>query len=100
MNYEIEKLINKLENILKKDKRFYENRDYIHKKKIQHLINKNSCQNQTIDITSLVNIAKLNEPKKMQPIIIQNNNNNDNIDLRQIVKNLAKLNEDLDKIIN
>lgn len=80
MNYEIYHLINKIENIIKDDKRFIKKKEYKFKNKIQNLTKTNNIKHQSIDITPLLNLAKLNITSyQPQQISYQNNINLDNI---------------------
>ena len=93
-------LINDIEILLKQDKRFYLSDDHKYKNKIKALVESNNFTNKSIDITSLVNLAKL---QSTQPIIVDTKEivEVDNSDaLRNIIARLSELNKRMDNIVN
>lgn len=93
-------LINDIEILLKQDKRFYLSDDHKYKNKIKALVESNNFTNKSIDITSLVNLAKL---QSIKPIIVDTKEivEVDNSDaLRNIIARLSELNKRMDNIVN
>jgi hypothetical protein len=90
------KLIDDIELLLKQDKRFYTSNDYLFKNKINKL-----CHVKPIDITSIVNLAKLNiSPLNNQVVSTSNTiqeEPNDLNELEKIVSNLKYIINIVDK---
>lgn len=85
-----------MEILLKQDKRFHLSNDHKYRGKIKKLAE----SSQSIDITPLVNLTKL-QPEK--PVIISTKeiietNNSDS--LKKIITRLSELNKKMDKILN
>ena len=97
MEKELLELIDDIEILLKQDKRFYISNDYKYRKKIRKL-SKNNKIEQIIDVTSLVNLSKLQKQPISEPIIIYKDPDIDN--LLKVINILKKLNNDINKIIN
>ncbi len=93
-NFKIEnkilKLINKLENILIKDKRF-ENDSNFKSKIININEDTDSEDKEPLDITGLFNLAKLSEAPSTKETVYLNNN----IDLSKQIENLKQININL-----
>jgi hypothetical protein len=96
MENKILKLINKLEKVLIKDKRFKE--DMIFKSKIIN-INENketeTEDKEPIDITALFNLAKLSDGPIKKTVYLNNN-----IDLTKQINNFKKINENINNLSN
>ena len=93
-------LIDDIEILLKQDKRFCLSDDHKYKNKIKALVESNNFTNKSIDITSLVNLAKL---QSTQPIIVDTKEiiEIDNSEaLRNIIIRLSELNKRMDNIVN
>lgn len=97
MKKELLELINDIEILLKQDKRFYISNDHKYRNKIREL-SKSNRNDQIIDVTSLVNLSKLQKQPIPEPIVIYKDPDIDN--LLKVIKILTKLNDDIKKIIN
>lgn len=99
-------LINDLEILLKQDERFYLSDDHKYKGKIIKLAKSNNFSSKSIDITPLVNLAKLHTKPADTVIINQtvetsNTANTANTDsLRNIIARLSELNKKMDNIVD
>jgi hypothetical protein len=101
-NFKIEnkilKLINKLENILIKDKRFENDANF--KSKIININEETETEDkEPLDITGLFNLAKLSEVPATKDTVYLNNN----INLSKQIENLNKIYQNinnLSKVIN
>jgi hypothetical protein len=99
-NSELLELINDMEILLKQDKRFLMSDDHKYKGKIKQLTKHDTFNKQSIDITPLVNLAKL---QTKQPVVVETKEivETDNSDfLRNIVARLSELNKKMDNIVN
>lgn len=97
---QLHELINDIEILLKQDKRFHLSNDHKYKHKIKALAKSDSFNGKSIDITPLINLAKL---QTKQPVIIDTNEivKTDNSEsLRNIVARLSELNKKMDNIVN
>ena len=97
MKKELLELIDDIEILLKQDNRFYISDDHKYRSKIREL-SKSNKNDQIIDVTSLVNLTKLQKQPIPEPIIIYKEPDMDN--LLKVIKILTKLNADIKKIIN
>lgn len=95
MQEKIIKLINKLENILIKDKRF-ENDAYFKSKIIKINENKDSEDQVPFDITGLINLAKLSTGPTKETLYLNNNN----IDLSKQINNFKEINKNIISLSN
>lgn len=93
-------LIDDIEILLKQDVRFNLSNDHEYRGKIKELAKSNGNNSQPIDITPLVNLAKLHtKPAEAivinQPVQVPNTES-----LRNIVARLSELNKKMDNIVN
>lgn len=94
-------LIDDIEILLKQDDRFFLSDDHKYRNKIKKLASSGKSFNaQPIDITPLVNLAKLQEkPIVIKEEIISGETGNTE-SLKNIVARLSELNNKMDKIVN
>jgi hypothetical protein len=98
--FQILELINDMEILLKQDKRFHLSNDHKYKDKIKALGKSDSFNGKSIDITPLINLAKL---QTKQPVIIDTKEivETDNSEsLKNIITRLSELNKKMDNIVN
>lgn len=92
-------LINDLEILLKQDERFYLSDDHKYKEKIIKLAKSNNSF-KPIDITPLVNLAKLHTKPAETIIVNQTVETNNTDSLRNIITRLSELNKKMDNIVD
>jgi hypothetical protein len=96
MDNRLLQLIDDIELLLRQDKRFYDSNDHLFKNNINKL-----CQVKPIDVTSIVNLAKLNtSPWNNQPVSTNNTIQEEPYDLaglEKIVSNLKYIINIVDK---
>ncbi len=95
-------LIDDIEILLKQDNRFFLSNDHKYRNKIKKLASSGKSFNaQPIDITPLVNLAKLQDKpmviKEEIPVHVETGNTES---LKNIVARLSELNNKMDKIVN
>jgi len=104
MNNKLVDLIDDIEILLKQDKRFYLSNDHAYRNKIKDLVKTKNFNSQPIDITPLINLAKLqSNTKSFKTNIIIKGKSNDNLNiesLKNVVAKLSELNNKMDKIVN
>lgn len=93
-------LINDVEILLKQDKRFNLSDDHKYRGKIKQLAKSDNFNSQPIDITPLINLAKLHT-KPTEAIVINQTVQTPNTDsLRNIIARLSELNKKMDNIVD
>lgn len=93
-------LINDVEILLKQDKRFNLSDDHKYREKIMELVKSDNFNSQPIDITPLINLAKLHN-KPAEAIVINQPVQTPNTDsLRNIIARLSELNKKMDNIVD
>ena len=95
-------LIDDIELLLKQDDRFFLSNDHHYREKIKKLTSDKNFNAQSIDITPLVNLAKL-QRKQPETIIVKEQvetQTGNTESLRNIVARLSELNNKMDKIVN
>ncbi len=103
MDNKLLELIDDIEILLKQDERFFLSNDHKYRNKIKKLASSEKNFNaQPIDITHLVNLAKLQgQPPKSIVVKEQVETQTYNIEsLKNIVARLSELNNKMDKIVD
>ena len=95
-------LINDIEILLKQDDRFFLSNDHKYRNKIKKLASKKTFNSQPIDITPLVNLAKL-LGKQQETIVVKEQVETqiyNTESLKNIVARLSELNNKMDNIVD
>lgn len=97
MDISLNQLIDDIELLLKQDERFYLSNDHTYRSKIKSLSESGNFNNQSVDITPLINLAKINSKPDPVPLVIKKEPDLDVI--RNIAKRIAQINDKLNNII-